>query len=296
MEARITRFIKDIAEVIEEKFGSGCSVQFYEIVKDKKTAAPVAVICEPGATTGTAVHIGPLLSDLERGEISLQEAVRSIVKIYEEIRNIGTYTDIIMKPDKEAILSRVAYRLVNTEKNAGKLADIPHREMLDLSAVYKVVVKDNGIETASIIVDKTICTKLGISEQELEDAANLNTELRGFPGKPFMAVFPGELDGMDIDSGCLWVLTNRAHREGAAVMLYPYYFRRLARRLGADLYAVPSSCHEVIAAPVKDEITPDSMRRIAGRIKALRSIPEESISENIYRYRRKTGRFEITGI
>jgi hypothetical protein len=289
------KIINGVAGTIKKRFGKGYSVQFYELVKGMETVVPVVLICEPGATTGTAVHIDRLLAGLECEETFLQDVVQHVVKVYEELRNISSCADIITKPDKKDILSRVTYQLVNREKNAIKLTGLPHREILDLSAVYKIVVKDNGIETSSIFVDKAMCGSLGISGDELEDAASLNMELRGFPCKRLNSVFPGGLDGMDNGSDCLWVVTNWSHCDGAVAILYPDCLRRLARKLGGDVNMVFPSRHEVVVTPVEGGIAPKELRNIADKINSIRYSPEETITQNVYRYNRKKRKLEIAG-
>ena len=141
-------------------------------------------------------------------------------------------------------------------------------------------------------MDKAMCDSFGISGDELEEAANLNMELRGFPCKPFRSVFP-ELDGMDKDSGCLWVVTNWSNRNGAVAILYPYYLRRLARKLGGDVYLAFPSRHEVIVTPAEGGIAPEELQNIAGKINSIRYSPEETVTRNVYRYSRQKKRLEI---
>lgn len=289
------RFIDEVAEAIGERFGEGFSVQFYELIKDGDTVVPAAAICAPGATTSVAVHIGQLLESLEceDEEAGLADAAGKVVSICEEVQNVGSYVDVIMAPGKRSILRHVTYQLVNTEKNARRLSNLPHKELLDISAVYRVTVKDNGIESAGIIVDNETCERFGISESELDNAADLNTDVKGFRTQPFSIAFPELSDEMGIDASHLWVLANRAKQGGAVVMLYPTYFGKLARRLGKDLYVMVSpNCGEVVAAPVGDGVTPDSLKRVVSRLDGSGAVAEAA-SKNVYRYRRRTRKWEI---
>lgn len=289
--------VNGVAVAVRKRFGKGYSVQFHEIVKGTGTVVPVVLICEPGATTGTAVHVGHLLPGLESGEACLQDVVHHTVKVYEELLEISSCTDIITKPDKRGILKRVAYQLVDTERNAGWLSGLPHRKMLDLSAVYRAVVEDDGIEACNIFVDRGMCGRLGISGDELEDAAASNMELEGFSCWPFSSVFPEGLDGMDGGPGCLWVVTGRSGGDGAAALLYPYYLRMLARRLGGDVYMALPSRHELIVTAAKGGAALEELRSIASRINSIRYTPEEMLTQNVYvyRYGREKKRFEIAG-
>ena len=287
--------VNGVAAAVRKRFGKGYSVQFHEIVKGTGMVVPVVLICEPGATTGTAVHIGHLLPVLESGEACLQDVVHHTVRVYEELREISSCADIITKPDKKGILERVAYQLVDTERNAGWLSGLPHRKMLDLSAVYRVVVKDDGIEACNIVVDRAMCDRFGISGDELEDAAGSNMELEGFSCWPFSSVFPEGLDGMDGSPGCMWMVTGCSGGDGVVALLYPYYLKRLARRLGGDVYIALPSRHELIVTPAKDGIALEELRSITDRINSIRYTPEEMLTQNVYRYDREKKRLEVAG-
>nr|WP_300865114.1 DUF5688 family protein [uncultured Acetatifactor sp.] len=289
------KIVNGVAAAVRKRFGKGYSVQFHEIVKGTGTVVPVVLICGPGATTGTAVQDGHLLPVLESGEACLQDVVHHTVRVYEELREISSCADIITKPDKNEILERVAYHFVDTERNAGWLPDVPHRKVLDLSAVYRASVKDDGIEACSIFVDRAMCARLGISGDELKDAADSDMEFRGFSCWPLSSVFPEGLDGMDDGPGCLWVVRGCSGGDGATALLYPYYFSRLARRLGGDVYMALPSRHELIVTSAKDGVAPEELRSIADRINSIRYTPEEMLTQNVYRYDREKKRLEIAG-
>ena len=59
--------------------------------------------------------------------------------------------------------------LVNKEKNAEMLKDVPHREFLDLAIVYRVVmdIPENFDGESTVLLDNKIVSDAGVTEQEL---------------------------------------------------------------------------------------------------------------------------------
>lgn len=290
------KLMDEISRAIAKKFGSSCIAEFFEIVKDGNAVVPTAVISVPYMTPCLAVHIGSLLQGLEEGKDSLESAAQEVAAVCEGLRDISSRADVIATPCKGELLRRAAYHLVNTERNKRKLAECPHKAVLDLSAVYMATVKDNGHGTAGILIDNGICERIGISEAELDNAAGLHTDFSGFRTQPAASAFPGLPDGIGADPGCLWALKNRTKDEGASILLYPQYFGKLARKLGSDLYVAALSRRDgVIAAPVNSVTGPDTLRKAADRINSARPAQEEPLSRNVYRYRHRAGKWEIIG-
>ena len=58
-----------------------------------------------------------------------------------------------------------------------------------------------------------------------------------------------EVDLKDYVPSDMYVLTNESKLNGAACILYENVLYDFAQKLGADLYILPSSVHEVILLP-----------------------------------------------
>lgn len=93
----------------------------------------------------------------------------------------------------------------------------------------------------------------------------------------------------------IYVLINRESLFGASVILYPDYLRKLAERMGTDLYVLPSSIHEVIAVTtsgMEPSDLQDLVKTVNGTGWAVR--PNEVLSNNVYRYSRDGGLVRVT--
>lgn len=82
--------------------------------------------------------------------------------------------------DRKFILDHVEYQLVNAERNAEKLKDIPGKKIADLVAIYRVVVGLDEDGMKSYVLTNAGLARSKISLEELDEAAKKNTEKSGF--------------------------------------------------------------------------------------------------------------------
>ena len=197
--------------------------------------------------------------------------------------------------DKQTILMKVEYQMINAEKNKERLTEMPHERLLDLAAIYQVVLSEGGGRKNSFTVTHSLCETYKISREELDAAARYNMEIQGFHAQT-MEEFLSELTGVpkemfqgDIP---LYIICNRYGNNGAVAMLCSRLFRVLAGKLESDLRILPCSVDEIIAIPA-DRHDAEELRNIVGLINSS-EVPESMVlSDNVYRYCRKSGRLMI---
>ena len=286
-----TEIIKGIIREVKREVGEDCEISFQEVVKNNGSVRHGIVIRRNGAEVCPCIYIDRLLADIETGRRSILSVAAEVVDTYRKA-GCGRFADVGKILNKEDILKRVVYRLVNTRMNAGRLAGIPHKEMLDLSAAYAVILRNNDEAIASAIVDYSLCGTYGISEEELDLAARKNTKENGFVAGTMEEILGIPAGILFKGFPPLFIFTNTERIHGAAVMLYGEYFEEAARRLKSDLYVFPASIHEVIAMPANG-MGPDILRKIVAEVNADGVAGEEILSGNVYRYRLGTGRLEM---
>ena len=207
-----------------------------------------------------------------------------------EICDTGWFTDW------EQIRRYIMFRLVNTERNAKMLEDVPHLDVpeLGLSMTCYIVLQEG---TAVVSLEKSHVRLWDVTEEEVMEQALMNTPgqkrawIRSMPevlgsssgagaGQPAPEVF-GQLP--------LYVLTNEQQIYGAACMLYEGLLERTAEQLGADFYIYPSSVHEVILHPVSGKMqgSVEDMRNMVRGINASEVPEEEVLSDEVYYYDRE---------
>lgn len=282
-----------IAEAVKEKIGTECDIEFKEARKNNGIMSQGILIKKHGESVSERIYIDNLIDRIEQCSTGVQDAAEEIVRIFNEDQRSGELAGIVRSLNKEEILKKAVYQVIGKERNMDMLADVPHKELLDLAAVYRVVLDENSDETLSLLLTNSLCRVYGIDSEELERAAGRNTEMRGFVTINFASVvaentgIPQELSEADLPP--LYVLTNKTRVNGAAVMLYWNYFEKLAHKLQSDLYILPSSVHEVLAVPASIG-DPRELKDMVREINAGGIIADDEIlSDNVYFYNLKKG-------
>lgn len=204
------------------------------------------------------------------------------------------------------VKDNIVFQVINTARNKEMLQKIPHREFLDLSIVYRLVIWVDEEGIMSSIIHNNLVQNLGMKEQELYECAVKNT-CRIFPPS---IVKMGELIKKELlDSGLpqeeadmlcgtipeddmLYVITNTKGLNGACSILYENNIHELATKLGTDLYILPSSIHECIALPVGAVELCD----VAGMVETANRTEvsaDKQLSDHVYYYNKDTRIFTL---
>lgn len=235
------------------------------------------------------IYLDDLYKDYKMG-ISIDVLVEDIAERAKKANKVfPKQTNIegdVLKADK------VFFQLINTEKNKEMLKTMPHREYLDMSIIYRTLCYRNEYGIGSAMINNDIMKKMNLTEEELYKAAYENTE-KLFPpvSEPISDMLEGKMDIpgellFPPEAKVMYVITNSNGVNGAATMLYNEPLDNIARKLGTDLYILPSSIHEVIA--VSTEI--GDLEEISGIVRDVNENvikPSEILSDNVYKYSMK---------
>ncbi len=214
---------------------------------------------------------------------------------------------LVQPLNEEEIKSRIFFRLINAERNKPLLKKVPHRDYLDLSVIYQVMVSeaDGSKEIGSYILTNEMYKKL--SGIDLYETALANSR-RAMPAiissvkDVFMSfmdrTYPDNTAAMpELDEEFLcsnmWVITNQMGVNGAAAILYAD-LKELSEKQDADLCLLPSSIHEWIA--VADDGDPRTLLVLENMVREINKeivSLSDRLSDRVYRYCRKTGKIEI---
>ena len=85
----------------------------------------------------------------------------------------------------------------------------------------------------------------------------------------------------------MYMLTNASRVRGAACILYDGLLKRLAGQMGADLYIIPSSIHEVLLVPARNGIEKEDIDRMIQEVNNTVLEPEEFLSDHAYYFSRE---------
>ncbi len=207
----------------------------------------------------------------------MEEMLRLIAALV--IHYTGSFTaeqvDLDIRNKKDSIVMN----LINRRRNQELLETVPHRDMMDLSIIYRIVMgKDDG-GMATVLVDNHIMKELGLSQKELDELAYANTR----------KMFPVEIFKL---SDLLYVMTNQVKIHGATTMAYPQAVEKLAEKIGGNFFVIPSSIHEIMAVP-EWQTEAASLVRMLEEGNRTCSLETEILSSTIYHYDRKAKTFSM---
>lgn len=250
-----------------------------------------------GCKVSPSFNMEKLYRDYQDGagiEEILHKMSDSVRDTYERSQDMAEAVDF------RSLKDNVVMALVNTEQNREFLKDKPHREFQDLSVIYRWIVgtREDGI--ASVVVNDSMVKDLGMTADELFQAAVQNTKAM-FPPKvtdmaemmmslmmpegadpEMVAAFGGLMTDIPAKEK-MWVITNEKGINGACSMLYEDILHDLAKEVRTDLYILPSSIHEVIAVSV-ETADPETLTEMVQEVNMGTVDLEERLSNNVYHY------------
>lgn len=210
--------------------------------------------------------------------------------------------DVFM--DYESAASNVRGRLINTEKNADILKEVPHREFLDLSLIYVVELKwDEQNAVSSIRISNDHMNYWGVTEEELYRQVKRNmNEMEESSICSLAEIVMGMADDIPeeiLSSVCseympMYVLTNKNGVNGAVEILNEELLKKFSAMFEKDLIVIPSSIHECMLVPASEEIADcGCIAQMVREINDTMVAENEVLSYHVYKYERQTGTMTI---
>ncbi len=217
--------------------------------------------------------------------------------VWNTFKKAGELGFTIPTLDWEYVKDKVAFQLINLEKNADFLKGVPYRAYLDLAVIYRVILDIGPSGITSCVVTKGLMEHMGVSEEELYEAAYRMTPVLLAPrvytmyemlcemkkrGKDEKGPEVDEMLAAALDSH-MWVASNNIKQFGAYILLYPCYFESLSEE-NKDYYIIPSSVHELIILPTDIGEGVSDLEEMIRYVNENELSAEECLSDTLYRY------------
>lgn len=245
------------------------------------------------------IYIDDMYNEYQQGR-----TLESVMKEYADalIRTYDEYANEFSSLSLDNMRENIVLQLVNTEKNTEMLKDVPHREFLDLSVIYRCVTRLDEDGFNSFIIKNNLAEMVGVLEYELFALAIVNTR-RLFPlevknmFEELKDKLPKDIrdfvsDMEEENMHTQWIISNNIRTNGAHAIMYEDLLYALANRIGTDLYIMPSSIHECIAISVDDK-DPDELAALVTYVNMTEVDPKDRLSNQVYYYSRSDRRLSI---
>lgn len=286
-------FINDVVTHISASVHNGQKVILQPVVKNNGTVYDGLIILDPILNISPTIYLNPYYHRFLNG-VSMEDIYEDILQTYYE--NLPTEDfDISLFRDFEKAKHRIAFKLVNKEKNKELLTDIPHVIFQDLVLIFVCTITDFMEDYATILVHNQHLSLWNTTTENLYKIAMENTP----------AILPYRFESMEnmleqFDrqafasfSGLnMYILTNKLKIHGSTCIAYPRLLKRISNFLEDNIIIIPSSIHEVLIIPeeaAKPEYTMDDFRTIIAEINETELTDDEILSDHAYLYERETG-------
>ena len=236
----------------------------------------------------TAFEVNQLVECIKNGRFSVKKAAEKLVEAY-KIKETPEERKILLT--REFVLENVTYKLINKQRNAKKLESVPHKDILDLAATYKVTYNAEDGRNIVIELDNETIETVNVSLDELDAAARKNTSKHGFivMSMPYLGIASEE------EETIMHVITNPECHEGAIAMLYKDCLAKVAEVYDDNVIILPSSIHEIIVMPetqVKTHLS--DLKEIIFGVNNEDCIAEDEVLGDLpYRFDKTTGELSI---
>lgn len=277
----------------------GCEVQYKEVEKLNGAKHYSLIILEPGSNIAPTLYLEPFF-DMYLHTKNWKGTVDRIIRAY-QADSFPKRLDMGWFKDFEKVRGLIFHKLVNFETNTELLEDIPYTRYLDFAIIYCVYYKDDEIGSGSILIHNSHLEAWGCTTQDLARLSEENTP-RLYP----LAVSTMEnvLQECMADTEELLpigeipvpmhIMTNTEKANGAITILYQDALKNFADRIHSDVVILPSSVHEVILLPLREDGDFKEFRNMVCEVNRSGLAREDFLSDNVYLYRRDTGSIEIT--
>ena len=134
----------------------------------------------------------------------------------------------------------------------------------------------------------------GITEEQLIHDAIENSVKIMPPTIQSLGELVGEYTGGIPNNGFMpaYVISNKTCLNGAASMFYPDVLDYVSSKLGGDFLVAPSSIHEVIAVPAREDIDISQLEDTVKFVNSTQVDESDQLGDHLYKYDARTHSLE----
>lgn len=273
--------------------GEGGNITINHVIKNNGCEMDGLVIMEKGKDIAPTIYLDSFYELYTNGE-NIKNIIRQIEVIYEQNKNNVTFDVNILK-HFDTIKDKIVYKVVNYRSNEKLLEQVPHKRILDLAVVFYCLLDNEYGRSATALIYNNNLKNLNVTIDDVYKAALKNTpDLLHSKISSMAALFEKcgvNVDGEEVDlkdyvPSDMYVLTNESKLNGAACILYENVLYDFAQKLGADLYILPSSVHEVILLPKLSMFEKDELVNMVKEVNTEGVAADEVLSDHVYEYNR----------
>lgn len=267
----MNNFYEEVRNAVAEEMGNGYEVKLIDVPKNNNVVLKGIVILEEGNRVSPTMYV--------QENMTVGKAARKVINSY-HLNKDAINPDKIHFDDFNMVKDNIIFCVVNTEMNKELLSNIPHKDILDFSLIYKILYFFDD-EVGTVTVNDKLLNMWKTDVETLDTLAQANTPRL----LPFKQLSMGDMMPFCLLENTIRILTNDKQLNGAGVMFYPGVLEQMAEEYG-DLIILPSNIHETIAIPESfSEGSLEAYSEMVKQVNALELKPQEILSDHAYAYR-----------
>ena len=257
------KFTEDVLKEIYMKMGDTYQIRKRDMVKNNDVKLTGIEVIKEEANIGPCVYLDEFYRKYESDGMRFGEIVDEVHRLILKHEKDTPDVDLSGFRSWETVRGNIFPKLVNAEQSKELLAKIPHRNFMDLAVVYYAVARDHEQKDIGTILIYNGHMEIWRQEEENlyqtammnmcadgeADLATIETVIKRIAPE---ITFPSVPCNVPWDTR-MYILTNRSKRFGAAEILDKRTLRMIADKVGDRFIVLPSSVHETIVLPPKDE-------------------------------------------
>lgn len=267
--------LNNIRRYLPEAY-QNCELKTEVIYKVNETMEALTIMPKDGKGVSPMLYLDQFYSHYQSGA-TLDGILSMIAEEY--IKGLVPISYVQAMADHKEEKRNIIYELINTEKNKDLLKRVPHREYLNLSIIYRIMMDLPDGSFNSAIITNNLAESMQLREDELYELASENTKHR----------LELRISGIP---DVIYMLSNEKKAMGAAVILYPGVLESVAEGFQSDVFVLPSSIHEVMIVRDMGQSVSD-LKQTVLRVNGSFVDRDEYLSESVYLYKRAEARMVI---
>lgn len=296
------KFTEDVLKEIRVKTGGTYQIRKRDVVKNNDVKLTGIEVVKEYADIGPCVYLDEFYREYKAGGMKFDEIVDEVCRLIRKHEEEAPDVDLSGFRNWETVREDIYPKLVNAKQNKELLEKIPHRDFMDLAVVYYAVVKDSAREDiGTILIYNGHMEMWGQEEENLYQTAMMNMRADGEADFTDIKIIVERITGISFtkkDDDALkdtdmYVLTNSRRCFGAAEILDKKTMRTIADKVGDRFIVLPSSVHETIVLPPKDETEYKWLATQVQEVNDSQVDIEERLSYHVYVYSRDEETLQI---
>lgn len=291
------QFQREIKESLQDMLPDGYRIELHKVVKNNDQELDSLNIMAESAKVSPNFYLQHYYKRYQDGE-NISALATEMFRLYQQTWQEGAPNLLNLDLSLDGCRDKIFFRLVSQERNEGSLEKRPFIPFLDMAITFQVLLYQYGEGIGSIAVTNEFQKKWEISTKTLFQLAQANT-IRLFPKKicymqevlhkllhetelwQELSEINQEANGGGVDP---LVISNEKGINGASVLLYPECLAEISELCEGDFYILPSSIHEVLAIPGKQNFVPEKLKEMVQEVNDCCVEVNEILSDRVYYY------------